>query len=116
MFLKEWWFYTFAQHNWTAINFGDLGKYRSNTVSLSTVGDKITVHGDKVKIEKFDKQYGYEYSTFKESEYTPSRDTDQIFKFEYNEFYETGKLITEKGGYYELSKEDTKFLKEKDGK
>lgn len=101
---------------WTGINFGDIGKYRSHTVPLSTINDKITVNGEKVKIENFDKPYGYEHLTQSENEGSPSRDVDQIFKFEYNEFYETGKLTTEKGGYYELSKEDTKFLKEKDGK
>lgn len=101
---------------WTGINFGDSGKYRSNTVPLSTIGDKITVHGDKVKIEKVDKPYGYEHLTQSENEYTPNSDTDQIFKFEYNEFYETGKLITEKGDYYELSKEDARYVKGKGGK
>ena len=46
-------------------------------------------------------------------ESNPKSDTEQIFKFEYNELYESGKLITEKGSYYKLSKEDVKFLKER---
>lgn len=100
----------------TAFNFGDSGKYNSNTVPLSTISDKITVNGDKVTINKFDKPYVYQHLTHSEDEYTPKSNTDQIFKFEYNEFYETGKLITEKGGYYELSKEDARYLKEKGSK
>lgn len=97
----------------TVVSFGDTGKYSANTIALSTLNDKITVNGDKVTINKFDKPYGYEHLTHREDEYTPKSDTDQIFKFEYNEFYETGKLITEKGGYYELSKEDARYLKGK---
>ena len=100
----------------TIYSIGDTGKYDMKTIGLSTLDDKITVNGDKVTIEKFDKPYGYEDLTHSENEYTPKCDTDQIFKFEYNEFYESGKLITEKGGYYELSKEDARYLKGKGGK
>lgn len=100
----------------TIYSIGDTGKYDTKTIALSTLDDKITVNGDKVTINKFDKPYGYEYLTHSENEYTPKCDTDQIFKFEYNEFYESGKLITEKGGYYELSKEDARYLKEKRSK
>ena len=97
----------------TTCSIGDDGKYHTNTIALSTLDDKITVNGDKVTINKFDKPYGYERLIHREDEYTPKSDTDQIFKFEYNEFYESGKLITEKGGYYELSKEDARYLKGK---
>lgn len=100
----------------TICSIGDSGKYDMKTIGLSTLDDKITVNGDKVTINKFDKPYGYKYLTHNEDEYTPKSDTDQIFKFEYNEFYESGKLITEKGGYYELSKEDARYLKGKGGK
>lgn len=100
----------------TLFSIGDNGKYDTKTIPLSTLNDKITVNDDKVTINKFDKPYGYEHLTHSENEYTPKSDTDQIFKFEYNEFYETGKLITEKGGYYELSKEDARYLKGKGGK
>lgn len=100
----------------TIYSIGDTGKYDTKTIALSTLDDKITVNGDKVTINKFDKPYGYEHLTHSENEYTPKCDTDQIFKFEYNEFYESGKLITEKGGYYELSKEDARYLKEKRSK
>ena len=67
----------------------------------------------KVVIDKFDEPYGYESFSEDKGESTPKRNAEQIFKFEYNELYESGKLITEKGSYYELSKEDAKFLKER---
>jgi hypothetical protein len=97
----------------TFLTSGGLGKYTSHTVSLSTIGDKITVHGEKVVVDKFDNPYGYESFTERKNESDPKRDTEQIFKFEYNELYESGKLITEKGSYYELSKEDARYLKER---
>ena len=97
----------------TFFTSGSLGKYTSHEVPLSTIGDKITVQGEKVVIDKFDEPYGYESLTEKKDESNPKSDTEQIFKFEYNELYESGKLITEKGSYYELSKEDVKFLKER---
>ena len=90
-----------------------IGEYTSHKVPLSTIGDKITVQGEKVVIDKFDEPYGYESITEKKDESDPKSNTEQIFKFEYNELYESGKLITEKGSYYELSKEDVKFLKER---
>ena len=90
-----------------------IGEYTTHKVPLSTIGNKITVQGEKVVIDKFDKPYGYESFTEDKGDSTPKRNTEQIFKFEYNELYESGKLITEKGSYYELSKEDVKFLKER---
>jgi hypothetical protein len=100
----------------TLFNVGDNGKYSMKTIPLSTLDDKITVNGDKVTINKFDKPYGYEDLTRREHEYTPKNDTDQIFKFEYDEFYESGKLLTENGGYYKLSREDARYLKGKGAK
>ena len=91
-----------------------MGEYTTHKVPLSTIGDKITVQGEKVVIDKFDEPYGYESLTEKKDESNPKSDTEQIFKFEYNELYESGKLITEEGSYYKLSKEDVKFLKERD--
>lgn len=90
-----------------------IGEYTSHKVPLSTIGDKITIQGEKVVIDKFDEPYGYESFSEDKGESTPKRNAEQIFKFEYNELYESGKLITEKGSYYELSKEDAKFLKER---
>ena len=92
-----------------------IGEYTSHKVPLSTISDKITVQGEKVVIDKLDEPYGYESFTENKDESNPKSDTEQIFKFEYNELYESGKLITEKGSYYNLSKEDVKFLKEKVG-
>lgn len=97
----------------TLFNCGENGKYNAKTIALSTLDNKITVNGDKVTINKFDKPYGYDDLTHSENEYTPKRDTDQIFKFEYDEFYESGKLLTENGGYYKLSREDARYLKGK---
>lgn len=90
-----------------------IGEYTSHKVPLSTIGDRISVQGEKVVIGKFDNPYGYESFTEDKGESTPKRNAEQIFKFEYNELYESGKLITEKGSYYELSKDDAKFLKER---
>ena len=97
----------------TAVLSMGIGEYTSHKVPLSTIGDKITVQGEKVVIDKFDNPYGYGRFTEDKGDGTPERNTEQIFKFEYNELYESGKLITEKGSYYELSKEDIKFLKER---
>lgn len=90
-----------------------IGEYTTHKVPLSTIGDKITVQGEKVVIDKFDGPYDYESLTEKKDESNPKSNTEQIFKFEYNELYESGKLITEKGSYYELSKEDVRYLKER---
>mgnify|MGYP001018114916 CR=1 FL=1 len=97
----------------TAILSTGIGEYTTHKVPLSTIGDKITVQGEKVVIDKFDSPYEYNSLTEKKDESNPKSNTEQIFKFEYNELYESGKLITEKGSYYELSKEDVRYLKER---
>lgn len=90
-------------------------RYRSNTVPLSKIDNKITVQGEKVVIDEFDKPYGYhEYAN--NDHQSPRNDIKQIFKFEYDELFESGKLTNENGDYYKLSKEDIKYLKEKGGK
>ena len=92
------------------------GNYRSNTVPLSKIDNKITVNGEKVVIEELDDLYDYHDYTKDTSEFghhRPNKNIRQIFKFEYNELYESGKLIKENGNYYTLSKEDIKYLKEK---
>lgn len=95
------------------------GNYRENTVPLSTIDNKITVNGEKIVIDELDEPYGYyEYSN-DDSEFgqrKANRNSRQIFKFEYSELYESGKLIKENGSYYLLSKEDIKYLKEKGSK
>ena len=51
----------------TLFNCGDNGKYSTKTIALSTLDDKITVNGDKVTINKFDKPYGYDDLTHREN-------------------------------------------------
>lgn len=95
------------------------GNYQSNTVPLSKIDNKITVNGEKVVIEELDELYNYyEYSddSGKFGQRKASGNNRQIFKFEYDELYESGKLIQKNGGYYTLSKGDITYLKGKDGK
>lgn len=95
------------------------GNYRSNTVPLSKIDNKITVNGEKVVIEELDELYDYhDYikDTGEFGHHRPNKNIRQIFKFEYSELYETGKLISENGNYYALSKEDVRYLKEKGDK
>lgn len=95
------------------------GDYNTNTVPLSKIDNKISVQGEKVVIEELGELYNYhEYSedSGKFGQRKASRNNRQIFKFEYDELYETGKLIQKNGGYYTLSKDDIKYLKDKVGK
>lgn len=92
------------------------GNYRENTVPLSAIDNKITVQGEKVVIDELDEPYGYhEYSNddTELGQRKANRNSRQIFKFEYSDLYESGKLIKENGSYYNLSKDDIKYLKEK---
>ena len=83
--------------------------------SLSVIGDKIQVDGDKVIINVFDpnkdngKYYFVKSSTGKE----PKSYEKNIFKFETDKYYEASYLVAEDGGKIKLSEEDTKFLKER---
>ena len=100
------------------VTFGNAvdGNYRSHTVPLSKIDNKITVNGEKVVIEELDELYNYHDYTKDTGEfghYRPNSNSRQIFKFEYSELYESGKLIRENGNYYTLSKEDIKYLKSK---
>lgn len=76
---------------------------------LSAIDDKITVNDDKVVINGLDKNFVY-----RDENKDPSK--RQIFKFEYGEFYETGKLVDENGKEYKLSEEDTNYLRSKQAK
>lgn len=76
---------------------------------LSAIDDKITVNDDKVVINGLDKNFVYQ-----DEHKDPSK--RQIFKFEYGEFYETGKLVDENGKEYKLSEEDTNYLRSKQAK
>lgn len=78
-------------------------------ILLSTIDNKITVNGEKVAIGKLDENFGY-----LKLEGDPSK--RNLFRFEYNDIFETGKLIDENGKEYDLSKEDTDYLRSKQSK
>ena len=95
------------------------GNYRSYTVPLSKIDNKITVQGEKVVIDELDGPYGYHEYSNDNTEFGQRKansNSRQIFKFEYSDLYESGKLIKENGSYYNLSKEDIKYLKGKGAK
>lgn len=84
--------------------------------SLSKIDNKIKVENEKVIIEPIADKYRYRFEVGKfiiSDDYSSKR---QIFKFEYGEFYETGRLIDEDGKGYKLSEEDTDYLKSKQSK
>lgn len=76
---------------------------------LSAIDNKITVNGEKVAIDKLDENFGYLDSDIDSSK-------RNLFKFDYDEIYETGKLIDEYSQEYKLSKEDTDYLRSKQAK
>lgn len=83
--------------------------------SLSVIGDKIQVDGDKVIIEPLDTDKNnnkYHFSRSTSGKYSQSYEKN-IFKFETSDYYEASYLVAEDGGKIKLSEEDTKFLKER---
>jgi len=76
---------------------------------LSAIDNKITVNGEKVAIDKLDENFGYLDSDIDSSK-------RNLFKFDYDEIYETGKLIDEYSQEYKLSKEDIDYLRSKQAK
>lgn len=76
---------------------------------LSAIDNKITVNGEKVAIDKLDENFGYLDSDIDSSK-------RNLFKFDYDEIYETGKLIDKYSHEYKLSKEDIDYLKSKQSK
>ena len=73
----------------------------------------------EIDVDDLDDLYNYHDYTKDTGEFghhRPNKNIRQIFKFEYSELYESGKLIDENGNYYTLSKEDIKYLNGKDGK
>lgn len=70
---------------------------------LYEISEHIEVHGSKVVIEKLPKDYRYENVNL-------SRLKRNIFKLEYNEFFENGTLTNEKGDIIKIDKEDYEFL------
>lgn len=86
-------------------------------VNLSAVEKNIQVDGNKVIIDNLEDKYYYKDKLLyaKENE---KIDVEHVKRrvFKYDDFYDTKKLIDEDGNEFKLSKEDTKFLKERGAK
>lgn len=72
-------------------------------VKLYEISECIEVHGSKVVIQELPKEYRYDNENL-------SRLKRNIFKLEYNEFFENGTLTNEKGDIIKIDKEDYEFL------
>lgn len=72
-------------------------------INLYEVSECIEVHGSKVVIDKLPKEYRYVNENI-------SKYKSQIFKLEYDEFFEKATLTNEKGDVIQISKEDYEFL------
>lgn len=84
------------------------------TVHLQDVPIDIEVQGQKVVIPNLPE--GYRYDTDTVSGLAKPDNSGHIFKFEYDDIFETGSLTDHDGRKYELDKDDSKYLKERDGK
>ena len=84
---------------------------------LSTIDKVIKVEDNKVIIDKLPENIHYS-SSYKKANNNDilNRDEVQIFKFDYDEFYQIGKLTSSTGGTFELSRTDAVYLKEKGSK
>lgn len=84
---------------------------------LSTIDKVIKVEDNKVIIDKLPENIHYSTSYKKANNNDIlNRDEVQIFKFDYDEFYQIGKLTSNTGGIFELSRTDAVYLKEKGSK
>lgn len=72
-------------------------------VKLYEISEYIDVHGSKVVIEKLPKEYRYENEDI-------SRLKRNIFRLEYDAFFEKAVLTRENGAEIKISKEDYEFL------
>lgn len=72
-------------------------------VKLYEISEYIEVNGSKVIIDKLPKEYRYVNENI--SKYNP-----QIFKLDYEDFFEKATLTNEKGVVIQISKEDYEFL------
>lgn len=72
-------------------------------VNLYEIFEYIKVNGSRVVIDKLPKEYKYVNENI--SKYKP-----QIFKLEYDSFYENATLVNDNGEVIKLSKEDYEFL------
>lgn len=72
-------------------------------VKLYEISEYIEVHGSKVIIQELPKEYRYDNENL-------SRLKRNIFKLEYEDFFEKATLTNEKGDVIKISKEDYEFL------
>lgn len=72
-------------------------------IKLYEISEYIEVSGSRVVIDKLPKEYKYVNENI--SKYNP-----QIFKLEYDEFFEKATLINDKNEVLKLTKEDYEFL------
>lgn len=89
--------------------FGVDGGHSVKDAPLSAIDNKISVSGEKVAIDKLDENFRYQ------DDYLDSSKRN-LFKFEYDDIFESGKLINDVGHEYKLSKEDTSYLRSKQAK
>ena len=75
----------------------------SKKVNLYEISEYIDVHGSKVVIEELPKEYRYENEDI-------SRLKRNIFRLEYDAFFEKAVLTRENGAEIKISKEDYEFL------
>lgn len=93
----------------------DLTKEHHASVPLSEIDNKISVKGQRVDIGKLDDKYKYE--NFKSGNESVEMSSDShVFKFEYDEVFESGKLSDEYGRYRMLDKDDIDYLRSKQAK
>lgn len=93
----------------------DLTKEHHASVPLSEIDNKISVKGQRVDIGELDNKYGYK--NFKKGNESVTMSSDShVFKFEYDEVFETGKLSDEYGRYRMLDKDDIDYLRAKQAK
>ena len=81
-----------------------------HSVPLSQISDKVHVTDSKVVIDKLPDEIRYKPERLKDLK------EKKIFVFSYDETFETGKLTDATGEIYQISDEDTKFLKERGAK
>lgn len=86
---------------------------RAKDIPVSSVANQISVDGDKVKIDKLPKKIKYKPSNLYHND---ANQSDQIFKFETDEFYNKSYLIDSNHAKYELSEEDANYIKSKRAK
>ena len=86
---------------------------RAKDIPLSSIANQISVDGDKVKIDKLPEKIKYKPWNLYHNDADQS---DQIFKFETDEFYNKSYLSDSDHNRYELSEEDASYLKSKQSK